>query len=74
MRSYSVIAVLLGALVASASVAAQSEIPIPRSVAGDKGKYFILEKRKAQTLCVPSISGLALIVSVLHSQKPIAPP
>jgi len=47
MRRHNVIAVLLGVLVASASVAAQSETPIPRSVAGDKGKYFLLEKKKS---------------------------
>lgn len=45
MRSYSLIAVLVVAFVPSVSIA-QSEIPIPRSVAGDKGKYFLLDKKK----------------------------
>ena len=39
------IAMLVGVFVATASIA-QSEIPIPRSTPGDKGKYFLLEKKK----------------------------
>jgi hypothetical protein len=57
MRSRSVIAVLVGAFVAPVSIAAQSEIPIPRSVAGDKGKYFLLDKKKSGS-----------IVRVLHKR------
>ena len=41
-----IVALLACTFVAGTSVAAQSEIPIPRSVAGDKGKYFLLEKKK----------------------------
>ncbi|PWB42506.1 MAG: hypothetical protein C3F12_14410 [Candidatus Methylomirabilota bacterium] len=33
-------------LFGSTSLAAQAEVPIPRSMAGDKGKYFLLEKKK----------------------------
>lgn len=33
-------------LVTNTSIAAQSEILIPRSVQGDKGKYFLLERKK----------------------------
>ncbi|NMH66510.1 hypothetical protein HC757_15225 [Shewanella sp. SHSM-M6] len=29
-----------------AAIAAQAEVLIPRSMAGDKGKYFLLESRK----------------------------
>jgi hypothetical protein len=38
--------VLLAGFVATSSMAAQSETPIPRSMSGDKGKYFLLEKKK----------------------------
>lgn len=44
MDTYKMIAFLVGILICSSSIAA-SEIPIPRSVAGDKGKYFLLEKK-----------------------------
>ncbi len=37
---------LVGVLITTSSIAA-SEIPIPRSVAGDKGKYYLLEKKKS---------------------------
>lgn len=40
------IAFLACILVVTTSVATQPEIPIPRSIAGDKGKYFLLEKKK----------------------------
>lgn len=33
-------------LAMQASIAAQPEISIPRSVPGDKGKYFLLERKK----------------------------
>lgn len=46
MRSYSLMAALVVALVSPVSIA-QSETPIPRSVAGDKGKYFLLDKKKS---------------------------
>jgi len=46
MLSQKIVALLAGAFVATASIAAQSEIPIPRSMSGDKGKYFLLEKKK----------------------------
>lgn len=39
------IAVLVGIFIATASIA-QSETPIPRSAPGDKGKYFLIEKKK----------------------------
>jgi len=41
--------ILTGAALLSAAlspIAAQSEVPIPRSVKGDKGKYFLLEKTR----------------------------
>lgn len=47
MLSKEFIASLAGSLIVTASIAAQSEIPIPRSVAGDKGKYFLLENKKS---------------------------
>lgn len=47
MLSKKLIALLAGSLIVTASIAAQSEIPIPRSVAGDKGKYFLLENKKS---------------------------
>jgi hypothetical protein len=34
------------ASVSTLTLAAQPEIPIPRSMAGDKGKYFLLESKK----------------------------
>lgn len=46
MRIVKIIALLACTFVAGTSFAAQSEIPIPRSVAGDKGKSFLLEKKK----------------------------
>lgn len=46
MLSQKVVALLAGIFVATASIAAQSEIPIPRSMPGDKGKYFLLEKKE----------------------------
>ncbi|MBV5329974.1 MAG: hypothetical protein JZU65_20505 [Chlorobium sp.] len=46
MRIAGVIVLLAGTLLAAFSVAAQSEIRVPRSVAGDKGKYYILEQKK----------------------------
>ena len=46
MRSHQVITVILGALLFSASFAARSETQIPRSVEGDKGKYFLLNTKK----------------------------
>lgn len=45
MRSHKLIALFFGATIATASIAAQQETPIPRSMA-DKGKYFLLEKKK----------------------------
>ena len=32
------------------AAAAQAEIPIPRSIAGDKGKYFLLESKKSGSI------------------------
>ncbi|SOD41939.1 hypothetical protein [Nitrosovibrio sp. Nv4] len=52
--------VLMAALVSifAASIAyAQSETPIPRSVQGDKGKYYLLESKKSGN-----------IVRVLHKR------
>lgn len=45
MRVHVVAVVLAASLFASMSVAA-AEVPIPRSMPGDKGKYFLLEKKK----------------------------
>lgn len=50
MRILKTIALITGAFIATTSIAAQSEIPIPRSVAGDKGKYFLLEKKKSGSI------------------------
>lgn len=47
MRTLKTIALIAGTFIATTSFAAQSEIPIPRSVAGDKGKYFLLEMKKS---------------------------
>jgi hypothetical protein len=33
-------------ITATSSVAVAVEVPIPRSMAGDKGKYFLLESKK----------------------------
>lgn len=46
MLSQNIISVLAGTLITSSAIAA-SEIPIPRSVGGDKGKYYLLEKKKS---------------------------
>jgi hypothetical protein len=46
MRIPNIVALLACSFIAGTSIAAQSEIPIPRSVAGDKGKYFLLDKKK----------------------------
>ena len=37
----------LAALAANVAIAAQGEVPIPRSMAGDKGKYFLLESKRS---------------------------
>ncbi|MFZ5775072.1 MAG: hypothetical protein ACOY3Z_06270 [Thermodesulfobacteriota bacterium] len=37
---------LIAFAIMSLSVTAQAETPIPRSVAGDKGKYFLMESQK----------------------------
>lgn len=37
-------------LVCFSSIAAQSETPIPRSIAGDKGSYYLLETKKDGTI------------------------
>lgn len=47
MLNQKFIALLAVSFIATSSIAAQSEIPILRSVAGDKGKYFLLEKKKS---------------------------
>ena len=49
MHSKKLIVLLAGAFVATVSIAAQPEIPIPRSMA-DKGKYFLLEKKKSGSI------------------------
>ena len=46
MLSKNFVALLTGVFVATASIAAQTEILIPRSAPGDKGKYFLIEKKK----------------------------
>lgn len=50
MRILKTIALLASTFVVATSIAAQSEIPIPRSVEGDKGKYFLLEKKKSGSI------------------------
>jgi hypothetical protein len=37
----------LALLAAGLADGAQSEVPIPRSMAGDKGKYFLLESKRS---------------------------
>ena len=46
MKIYAVTIALAVSFFASISVAAAAEISIPRSVPGDKGKYFLLDKKK----------------------------
>lgn len=46
MHKKHLIALFIGVFVLSGSLGAQSETPIPRSVSGDKGKYFLLDKSK----------------------------
>lgn len=50
MRIVKSIALLVSSFVAATSFAAPSEIPIPRSTAGDKGKYYLLEKKKVKNI------------------------
>ena len=50
MRILKTISMLACTFVAATSIAAQSEIPIPRSVAGDKDKYSLLEKKKSGSI------------------------
>ncbi len=48
-----VVAAVVAVLIAGAStgmLAAQNEVPIPRSMAGDKGKYFLLESKKKRNV------------------------
>lgn len=45
MLTQKIILLLLGISLATLSIAT-TETPIPRSVSGDKGKYFLLEKKK----------------------------
>lgn len=42
-----VVVALATLVVAAGSIATQQETQIPRSVTGDKGKYFLLEKKKS---------------------------
>ena len=46
MLNQKIITFLVGTLITSLAIAA-SEIPVPRSVAGDKGKYYLIEKKKS---------------------------
>lgn len=51
MKQSAIILVAAASLfAASTPFAAQSEVPIPRSMAGDKGKYFLLEKKKTDNI------------------------
>jgi hypothetical protein len=50
VRNQKLIALFAGALIATVSIAAQPETPIPRSMAGEKGKYFLLEKKKSGSI------------------------
>lgn len=49
MQSHKLIALFFSASIVTASFAAQPETPIPRSMA-DKGKYFLLEKKKTENI------------------------
>jgi hypothetical protein len=47
MKARTTTTIFLPFIIAGASaLAAQAETPIPRSVAGDKGKYFLLESKR----------------------------
>ncbi len=46
MRRQKIVTIFCSLLIVSASIAAQSETPIPRSMPGDKGKYYLLEAKK----------------------------
>jgi hypothetical protein len=46
MNSQKITALLASIFIVTTSIAAQTETPIPRSMPGDKGKYFLLEKSK----------------------------
>lgn len=47
MKQVAVIVSLVIMASSVAAIAAQAEVPIPRSMAGDKGKYFLLESKKS---------------------------
>lgn len=49
MRSLKFITLFFGASIVMASIAAQQETPIPRSMV-DKGTYFLLEKKKTKSI------------------------
>ncbi len=46
MKHIAVLVALAFTASSTAAMAAQPEVPIPRSMAGDKGKYFLLESKK----------------------------
>jgi hypothetical protein len=46
MRRRKIVTISCSLLIVSASIAAQSETAIPRSMPGDKGKYYLLETKK----------------------------
>lgn len=50
MRSQKLMAFFMCSSIAAASIAAESEVPIPRSIAGDKGKYFLLEETRSGSI------------------------
>lgn len=50
MRGSAIVVAVAATLFVSTSIAAQPEVPIPRSMAGDKGKYFLLEKKKTGSI------------------------
>lgn len=50
VRSQKLMAFFMCSSIAAASIAAESEVPIPRSIAGDKGKYFLLEETRSGSI------------------------
>ena len=46
MRTHAGAVVIAASLLVAVSMATAAEVSIPRSMAGDKGKYFLLEKKR----------------------------
>ena len=46
MKIRNLLFMCISALIGNSAIAAYSETPIPRSMSGDKGQYFLLNKKK----------------------------